>query len=149
MLHFRRQTIFPFRARGAAKACLLITRQLSPKLILKLKKFLPMTRRKKAPQCQMDGNVPTIMDAAATGIGFGFDQFMGHLEDVWEATPAGQAVEKYGKALGFANAVLAYGKFLMTYAALETKLVLEDAPPLIRTKNANRATTKSCAPKCG
>ncbi|HLM59575.1 MAG TPA: hypothetical protein VK308_02110, partial [Pyrinomonadaceae bacterium] len=91
---------------------------------------------KKDPPCQMDGNVPTIMDAAATGIGFGFDQFMGHLEDVWEATPAGQAVEKYGKYLGFANALLAYGKFIQTYGSLETKLVLEDAPPLIRTKNS-------------
>jgi hypothetical protein len=92
--------------------------------------------------CRLDGSAPTVMDASATIAGVGFDQFMGYLEDVWEDTPAGKAVGKYGQALGFANAVLAYAKFLQTYAALETRLKFDDAPPVVREKNARYGVPK-------
>lgn len=89
----------------------------------------------KQPPCKMDGNVPTIMDAAATATGVGFDQFLGYLEDNLKKVGSDR-VKIYGVVLTTVNILLAYGKFIATYAAIESKIVLEDAPPLIRTKNA-------------
>ena len=89
----------------------------------------------KQPPCKMDGNVPTIMDAAATAAGVGFDQFLGYLEDNLKKVGSDR-VKAYGTLLTSVNIVLAYGKFIATYAAIESKIVLEDAPPLVRTKNA-------------
>lgn len=86
--------------------------------------------------CRMDGNAPTVMDAAATVAGIGFDQFYGYLGDFFEDTPVGDKIGKATHIIGVANIILAYAKFIQTYAALETKIFLEDAPPLIRTKNA-------------
>lgn len=86
--------------------------------------------------CRMDGNAPTVMDASATVIGYGYGELMGYLENVFENTPTGNALEKAGKVQALANIILAYAKFIQTYAALEVKLVLDDAPPLVRTKNA-------------
>lgn len=86
--------------------------------------------------CRMDGNAPTVMDASATVIGYGYGELMGYLENVFEDTPTGTALEKAGKVQAVANIILAYAKFVQTYAALEVKLVLDDAPPLVRTKNA-------------
>lgn len=86
--------------------------------------------------CRMDGLAPTVMDAAATVAGVGFGELTGYLESALEGTAAGDAIEKYGKILNIANLLLAYAKFLQTYAALETKITMEDAPPLVRTKNS-------------
>jgi len=87
------------------------------------------------PPCRMDGDAPTVMDAAATGFGFGFGEFMGYLEEHL-SKGAGEAIGKYTKAVNLANIFLAYAKFLQTYAALETKILVEDKSPLVRTKNS-------------
>ena len=86
--------------------------------------------------CRMDGNAPTVMDAGATLSGVGWDKLLGYLEDAYEGTPAEAAIKKFGLFQAAANTILAYAKFIQTYAALETRIVAEDAAPLIRTKNA-------------
>lgn len=86
--------------------------------------------------CKMEGNAPTVMDASATIIGYGYGELMSYLEDVYQNTPTGNALEKASKFQAIANIILAYAKFIQTYAALEVKLSLDDAPPLVRTKNA-------------
>lgn len=86
--------------------------------------------------CRMDGNAPTVMDAGATLSGVGWDKLLGYLEDTYQGTPAEAAVKKFGMYQAAANAILAYAKFVQTYAALETRIVAEDADPLVRTKNA-------------
>ncbi|HEX8247683.1 MAG TPA: hypothetical protein VF599_05910 [Pyrinomonadaceae bacterium] len=87
------------------------------------------------PPCRLDGDAPTVMDAAATGFGFGFGEFMGYLEEHL-SRGAGEAIGKYTKITNLANIFLAYAKFLQTYAALETKISVEDKSPLVRTKNS-------------
>ena len=42
---------------------------------------------------------------------------------------------RVGRAVGIANVVLAYAKFLATYAALETEISVAN-PPVVRTRNA-------------
>lgn len=86
--------------------------------------------------CRMDGNAPTVMDASATILGVGFGEFTGYLEDAFEGTPTGDNIKKFTKITGIMNILLAYAKFIQTYASLESKIVLEGSPPLVRTKNA-------------
>jgi hypothetical protein len=54
------------------------------------------------------------------------------LTGVWENLFGNTRV---GRAVGIANVVLAYAKFIATYAALETKITVAN-PPVIRTRNA-------------
>ena len=86
--------------------------------------------------CRMDGDAPIVMDAMATILGTGFGELTGYLGDTLDGTAGGDAIGKYAEIAGIANIILAYAKFLQTYAALETQITLEDAPPLIRTKNS-------------
>ena len=90
----------------------------------------------KSIPCRMDGNAPTVMDAGATLSGAGWDKLLGYLEDVYQGIPTEAAIKKFGLYQAAANAILAYAKFVQTYAALETRIVAEDAVPLVRTKNA-------------
>jgi hypothetical protein len=90
---------------------------------------------KKIP-CQMDGNAPTVMDAGATISGVGWEKLLGYLEDSYQGTPAEATVRKFSLYQAAANTILAYAKFIQTYAALEARIIAEDAAPLIRTKNA-------------
>lgn len=85
--------------------------------------------------CRMDGNAPTVMDAGATVSSETYGKILDLLEDLYEDTPTGTALQKFAMYQSIANTLLAYAKFVQTYAALETKIILEDAPPLIRTKN--------------
>lgn len=93
-----------------------------------------------APQnkipCRMDGNAPTVMDAGATISGVGWDKLLGYLEDAYQGTPTEAAIKKFGMYQAAANVILAYAKFIQSYAALETRIIAENAAPLIRTKNA-------------
>ncbi|MDQ3799988.1 MAG: hypothetical protein M3384_11085, partial [Acidobacteriota bacterium] len=89
---------------------------------------------KKIP-CRMDGNAPTVMDAGATIAGETYGKILELLEELYQDLPAEKAIQKFAMFQAVANIVLAYAKFIQTYAALETKIVMEGAPPLIRTKN--------------
>ena len=66
----------------------------------------------------------TISDAGATIITTGWGELANYL-----------GMEGYAKFLNVANIVLAYAKFIATYAALETEITAEN-PPLVRTRNA-------------
>lgn len=99
----------------------------------------PVTNAAEAP-CQMNGDAPLILDAVATGLGYGFGALTGFLDTALGGTAAGDMLGKYTE---IANLILTYAKFLQTYAALETKITLEDAPPLVRTKNARPGERKN------
>jgi|GEM_PF-2331893 len=90
---------------------------------------------KKIP-CRMDGNAPTVMDAGATVSGEAYGRFLDFLENAYEDLPAEKALQKFAMFQAAANIILAYAKFIQTYAALETKIIMEGAPPLVRTKNS-------------
>ena len=92
--------------------------------------------------CQLNGDAPLVLDAVATGFGFGFGALTGYLGNALDGTAGGDMLGKYTEIVGIANIILAYAKFLQTYAALETKITLEDAPPLIRTKNSKPGARK-------
>ena len=94
----------------------------------------PQPDQKKIP-CRMDGNAPTVMDAGATVSGVGWDKLLGYLEDAYQGTPTEAAVKKFSLYQAAANIILAYAKFIQSYAALETRIAVEDAEPLIRTRN--------------
>jgi hypothetical protein len=93
------------------------------------------TDEKKIP-CRMDGNAPTVMDAGATVSGEAYGKFLEFLENAYEGLPAEKAIQKFAAFQAAANIILAYAKFIQTYAALETKIIMEEAPPLVRTKTA-------------
>ncbi len=95
-----------------------------------------------AAPCQLNGDAPLVLDAVATGLGYGFGALTGYLDGALDGTAAGDALGKYTKVAGIANIILAYAKFLQTYAALETKITLEDSPPLVRTKNSKPGERK-------
>lgn len=100
--------------------------------------FTPLTIAAADAPCQMNGDAPLILDAVATGLGFGFGALTGYLDT---ALGSG-ALAKYTEIAGIANLILTFAKFLQTYAALETKITLEDAPPLVRTKNSRPGERK-------
>jgi hypothetical protein len=97
--------------------------------------------QKKIP-CRMDGNAPTVMDAGATISGEAYGKILELLEELYEDLPAEKAIQKFAMFQAAANIILAYAKFIQTYAALETKIVMEGAPPLIRTRNAKPGDRK-------
>lgn len=69
------------------------------------------------------GDASTILDAGANILTTGWGELMGYL-----------GAEKYAAFLNIANILLAYAKFIATYAALETEITVEN-PPLVRTWN--------------
>lgn len=104
-------------------------------------RFAPADEKKEIP-CKMDGDAPIVMDAVATASGIGFGELIGYLEGALPEV-TGDALGKYSKVVGIANILLAYAKFLQTYAALETTLTLEDGAPLVRTKNSTPGARKN------
>jgi hypothetical protein len=85
--------------------------------------------------CRLDGDAPTISDAAATTIGLVWDEKLDKLinSDDPDIRKAGSRRAGF---LAAANILLAYAKFIQTYAALETMITAEDSAPLVRTRNA-------------
>ena len=71
-----------------------------------------------------EGDGSAILDAGASTITTGWDQLLDYL-----------GKETVGKLLAAVNILLAYAKFIATYAFLETEITVKD-PPLIRTYNA-------------
>jgi hypothetical protein len=71
------------------------------------------------------GDTSIILDAGAVITSTGWGALLDHLEAV-----------KSAAVLNIANILLAYAKFIATYAALETEITVED-PPLVRTTNSS------------
>lgn len=101
--------------------------------------FTPTMANAVEAPCQMSGDAPLVLDAVATGLGYGFGALTGYLDGALGSEMLG----KYTEAVGIANIILAYAKFMQTYASLETKITLEDSPPLVRTKNARPGERKN------
>jgi hypothetical protein len=94
------------------------------------------------PPCKLEGDGGTIMDAAALGISTGFGSLMGYLEGALGDKAKG-FIEKYGKFATAVNILLAYAKFVQSYASLETVIEMEGAGPLVRTRNARPGGRKN------
>lgn len=101
--------------------------------------FTPVTIAAVDAPCQMNGDAPLVLDAVATGLGSGFGALTGYLDGALGSEMLG----KYTEIVGIANIILAYAKFMQTYASLETKITLEDSPPLVRTKNSRPGERKN------
>jgi len=88
-----------------------------------------------APQqqpCRQSDIESIVNDLEATLSTWGFGELMGWIHEKIGGT-AGELFEKYGKFINVANIILAYAKFIATYAALETEITIEN-PPLVRIK---------------
>lgn len=95
-----------------------------------------------APPCKLEGDGGTVMDAGALGISTGFGALMGYLEDSL-GEKAKDFLGKYGKVATAVNLLLAYAKFVQSYASLETVIEMEGAGPLVRTRNARPGGRKN------
>ena len=88
-----------------------------------------------APQqqpCRQSEIESIVNDLDATLSTWGFGELMSWINEKIGGT-AGELFEKYGKFINVANIILAYAKFIATYAALETEITIEN-PPLVRIK---------------
>ncbi|HVF26613.1 MAG TPA: hypothetical protein VM943_00135 [Pyrinomonadaceae bacterium] len=77
--------------------------------------------------CAGMGSDP-IQDLLATELTSAWGRFFGDIK-------LGKGDTKLGNVVNVANIILAYAKFIATYAALETEITVEN-PPLVRTLNA-------------
>ena len=83
--------------------------------------------------CHMDDTALTIVDGVATIFGTGWGQLLSHLEK--QGGKLGEAAGNLDSFYNTMNVILAYAKFLQTYASLEVTLSAEEGA-LVRTKNA-------------
>jgi hypothetical protein len=95
--------------------------------------------------CTLGDKERTIMDLTAAAAGWGVGGFdgigsftfggvLGTMENAgWNGA------SQYKSAAGYASILLAYAKFIATYAALEVKVTL-DGEPLVRTKDVRPAS---------
>ena len=101
-----------------------------------------------APQqqpCRQSDMESIMNDLEATLSTYGFGELMSWIKQKIGGT-AGELFEKYGKFANIANIILAYAKFLATYAALETEITI-DNPPLERVKTAGSGYTRNLTAK--
>jgi len=111
-------------------------REMSPQFV-NVRATKSVTRAPQGSPCGSlgEGEAATILDAAATVITTGWGELLGL---------GGDGAAKYAAFLNIANIVLAYAKFIATYAALETEISVEN-PPLVRTKNAKPGERRQLA----
>ncbi len=91
-----------------------------------------------APQtqpCTLSDMESTVADIRATAMTTAFGELMSWVNDKIQGS-AGKLFEGYGKFANIANILLAYAKFIATYAALETEITV-DNPPLIRNTSTS------------
>lgn len=101
-----------------------------------------------APQqqpCRQSDIESIINDLDATLTTYGFGELMSWINEKIGGT-AGELFEKYGKFVNVANLILAYAKFIATYAALETEITIEN-PPLERIKSMGSGYTRNLTAK--
>jgi len=80
--------------------------------------------------CALSDMEATIADIRATALTTAFGQLIEYAEQTIGGT-AGDLFGAYAKFANVANILLAYAKFIATYAALETEITV-DNPPLVR-----------------
>ena len=80
--------------------------------------------------CRLSDVESTVADGRATILTTAFSELMSIAEKKVGGS-AGELFGNYGKFVNIANILLAYAKFIATYAALETEISVEN-PPLVR-----------------
>ena len=91
-----------------------------------------------APQtqpCTLSDMESTVADIRATAMTTAFGELMSWVQEKIQGS-AGNLFGSYGKFANIANILLAYAKFIATYAALETEITV-DNPPLVRNTNTS------------
>lgn len=101
-----------------------------------------------APQtqpCTLSDMESTVADARATALTTAFGELMSWTKEKIEGT-AGKLFENYGKLANVLNILLAYAKFIATYAALETEITV-DNPPLVRNTSTSAGERRQLTAK--
>ena len=100
-----------------------------------------------APQsqpCRQSDMEATINDIRATALTSAFGGLLSWVES--RIGSSGDLVKAYGKFMNVANIVLAYAKFIATYAALETEITIA-SPPLVRVTRAGSGESRQLTAK--
>ena len=102
-----------------------------------------------APQsqqpCRMSDMEATIADIRATAATSAFGELMSWLEKKLGGS-SGDLFGAYGKFANIANIILAYAKFIATYAGLETEITVEN-PPLVRNTDVRAGQRRQLTAK--
>ena len=91
--------------------------------------------------CTMTEMESLIVDINATGMGFGFGEFVGYLENKKVVG------SKTGATYDRANAVLVVSKLIATYAALDSEVTMDGEQMLTRTKATQPGESKTLTAK--
>ena len=100
-----------------------------------------------APQsqpCRQSDMEATINDIRATALTSAFGGLLSWVES--RIGSSGDLVKAYGKFMNVANILLAYAKFIATYAALETEITIAN-PPLVRVTRAGSGESRQLTAK--
>jgi len=95
--------------------------------------------------CRMSDMEATIADIRATALTTAFGQLIEYAEQAVGGT-AGDLFGAYAKFANLANILLAYAKFIATYAALETEITVEN-PPLVRNTDTRAGQNRQLTAK--
>jgi hypothetical protein len=97
-----------------------------------------------AQPCRQSDMEATINDIRATALTSAFDGLMSWVES--RIGSSGVLAKAYGKFMSIANVLLAYAKFIATYAALETEITITN-PPLVRVTTAGSGQSRQLTAK--
>ena len=95
--------------------------------------------------CRQSDMEATISDIRATALTTGFGELLSWVESKIGGS-AGELFKSYGKLMNIANVLLAYAKFIATYAALETEITISN-PPLVRTTSVGSGESRQLTAK--
>ena len=118
-----------------------------PQVVLTASKSAPLIFRQPQSQqpCGMSDMEATIADMRATAATSAFGELMSWLEKKLGGS-AGDLFGAYGKFANIANIILAYAKFIATYAGLETEITVEN-PPLVRNTDTRAGQRRQLTAK--
>lgn len=97
-----------------------------------------------AQPCRQSDMEATINDIRATALTSAFGGLLSWVES--RIGSSGDLVKAYGKFMNVANILLAYAKFIATYAALETEITIS-SPPLVRVTGAGSGESRQLTAK--
>jgi hypothetical protein len=94
--------------------------------------------------CRQSDMEATINDIRATALTSGFGGLLSWVES--RIGSSGDLLKSYGKFMNVANILLAYAKFIATYAALETEITISN-PPLVRITSVGSGQSRQLTAK--
>ena len=95
--------------------------------------------------CRQSDMEATISDIRATALTTGFGELVSWVENTIGGSAA-DLFKAYGKFMNIANVLLAYAKFIATYAALETEITVSNSP-LVRTTSVGSGESRQLTAK--